>query len=174
MKCYRIDKREKGIGDILLPQGVYQFSLDRERLEVEKLLESFRPKDKPKRDSILMLFSDFNSAKNHWLKQKNSKFYQMEIEIHEILHKGDYRLVEQIFSSLQFQNESVAQSLACQYWESKITEISITELFVNQATIIKVISASEEQRQNEILFKHKKVAPDIRPNPNIERVVEND
>jgi hypothetical protein len=174
MRCFRIDNREKCVGDILLPQGVYQYSLDKERLEVEELLESFRPKDKPKRDSILMLFSDFGSAKNHWLKQKNSKFYQIEIENHEILHKGDYRLVEQIFSSLQSKNNSVAKALACKYWESKITETSIVEIFVNKATITKVISASEEQRKNEILFKHRKVAPDIKPNPKIERVVEND
>lgn len=100
MKTFRIDNRNFKVGDRIFPQDIYQSKLDDKRTLVEQILENYRPKNKPARNSVLMLFKEFEHAKQHWTIQKDAKFYKTEISENDILHIGDYNKVEELFKHL--------------------------------------------------------------------------
>jgi hypothetical protein len=168
MKTYRIDNR-KDI-KILSPQDKYQSRLDEKKKSVEDLLERKRPKDKPERNKILMLFIDFKDALKHWTNQKGAIFYQTFIDENAVLHKGDYVIVEKIHAALNNNDITRAESLADDYWKGVLTQRPIIELFVNEALITKVISDSEKERINEKLKRTGMLEPD----PKTRRVIEED
>ena len=170
MDLYRIDNRERTIGQIFEPQNLYMSSLDGRRLEVEEFLEFYRPETKPSRQSVLMLYEDFEAAKNHWLKQINSKFYQIEAEGIEILHQADSLLIEFLFENWNARESFDEVEIAKGYWNGSFSERPIIEIFVRSATITKIISSSEQQRWNELLYKRQIEFPDIKPNRNIQRI----
>jgi hypothetical protein len=172
MKSYRIDNRKLKIGDVLNPQEKYQAELTGSKKCVEDILEKCRPETKPKRKSVLMLFEDFNDSRNHWVKQKDAIFYQTAITENEILHKGDYEIVEQIYCALNNQDIEKATILANDYWDGKMTENPIVEIFVSQSDIDKIISDSEEQRKQELKIKHSNAFGAFKPDSKIKRVTE--
>ena len=171
MDLYRIDNRERTIGQIFEPQNLYMSSLDGRRLEVEELLELYRPEIKPSRHSVLMLYEDFDAAKNHWLKQINSKFYQVDSQGIEILHQADSLLIEFLCENWDAREDFNEVEIAKGYWNGSFSERPIIEIFVRSATISKIISSSEQQRMNEYKYKHQIAFPDIKPDPHIERIV---
>lgn len=147
MKVFRIDNREYRVGDYIKPQNEYQNKLKGDRLKVEKLLEKNRPENKPNRNSIVMVFESFESAKFHWTIQKNSKFYKAEISDEEILHRGDFNKVEELFININ--QPDTAENIASEYWNGVMTENPKAEIFVNSINVNEVISESENERKNE-------------------------
>jgi hypothetical protein len=146
MRTYRIDNRIIKIGDELLPQGKYQGELDKKKIRVEEILERNRPKDKPQRGSVLMLFRNFQNAKKHWTIQKDSKFYNVELLEAEILHIGDYTKVEQLYKCVE--DEEQANRIAREYWAGEMSENGIPEIFVGKATVSEIVSDDEKERKN--------------------------
>jgi hypothetical protein len=146
MKAYRIDKRDFQIGNLMTSQNEYQNLLDEKRLSVEKILESNRPEDKPRRNDVIMLFQEFKDAKHFWTIMTNSKFYKSEIDELDILHIGDFNKVESIFVNIDNTEEAIR--LAKEYWESKFTDRPKPELLLNCASVSKIISNSELERKN--------------------------
>ncbi|MDQ3192218.1 MAG: hypothetical protein M3Q58_11560 [Bacteroidota bacterium] len=158
---FRIDNRIFQVGDNIIPQNKYQGQLSPDRQKVEELLEKFRPVNKPNRNSILMLFEDFDCAKRHWVKQANSVFYRTVINANQIVHRGDYNKVEQIFHSLT--DIVTAENLAQEYWNSVFTFNPIVELFVDNAEVQWILSNSEVERKHEYkLISGIIAAPEIR------------
>lgn len=156
MITYRIDKRDYRPNDVIIPQGLYQLDLTQDRLEAENILEQNRPENKPIRNSILMLFEDFEAARVFWTKSPNAKFYRTEINEEDILHTGDYNLVEHIFAAITAGNLENANLLAIDYWNGVMTDSPIVEIFVNESPVNCIISDSEKERKNErnALMKH--------------------
>ena len=146
MITFRIDNRDYRVDAIILPQRIYQNDLDSKKKRVEEILEDSRPENKPSRDSILMVFDNFEDAKKHWTIQRNSKFYQTEIKEVEILHIGDFNIVEEIFKNID--NEIIAKDIAKEYWNGILTENPKKEIFVNQAKVELIMSNSELERKN--------------------------
>jgi hypothetical protein len=174
VKTYRIDNRTVNIGDTLLPQNQYQSKLEDVKKSIEEILEEHRPKEKPARHSILMLFPDFIAARNHWVKQKEAKFYRTKVSESNILHKGDYMLVEQIYGAIMKKEEDKAKDLALSYWEGKMSANPIVELFVKEAVVEKLISDSEEQRKHELKIKHSAALGGFTPDKKIPRVTDDE
>jgi len=145
-KYYRIDNRDFCCGDRVLPQNIYQEKLDDKRMLVEDILEQNRPASIPKRNEILMLFEDFNVARQHWIKQRNSKFYQTIVPQNRILYIGDYDKVEELFRNIE--NLKRANEIAKEYWNSEMTTISKVEVFVDSSIVEKIVSNSDEERQH--------------------------
>lgn len=172
MRTYRIDNRQSVSGDTIPPQSQYQSKLTADRKSVEDLLEKYRPKDKPSRHSILMLFENFNDALTHWTKQKNAIFYQTIIDENNILHKGDYFITELIYKALKENIEEKATSLAKEYWDGKMTDKPIVEIFVKEACVGKIISDSEEQRKQELKIRHSNAFGTFKLDPRIKRVTD--
>jgi len=146
MRVFRIDNRAYATNDLIEPQGEYQNALDAVRIRVEQILEDNRPEEKPVRDTILMVFEEFEDAKNHWTIQTNSKFYQSEIEQVDILHRGDYNKVEELYRSIDDVN--AAGLIAQEYWNEEMTEDPKIEIFVESATVTVVKSNIEIERKN--------------------------
>ncbi len=146
MKTFRIDNRDFGVGDTILPQNNYQSKLDKKRADVEQVLENNRPTNKPERNSILMLFKEFNHANHQWTIQKGAKFYKTEIDENEILHIGDYNKVEELFKNIE--NSNLAQQIAKDYWNGVMTNNPKEEIFVNSAIVSEIKSNSEKERKN--------------------------
>ena len=146
MKAYRIDKRDFQIGDFMLPQNEYQNVIDEKRLSAETVLEKHRPKNKPRRKDIIMLFQEFKDAKHFWTIMTNSKFYKSEIDEKDILHIGDFNKVESLFVNIN--NENEAFRIAKEYWNGTFTESPKPEILLNSACVSKIISNSEKERKN--------------------------
>jgi hypothetical protein len=146
MKAYRIDNRDFNEGDPITPQNSYQDKLDDTRKKVEEILEKHRPTDKPPRRSILMLFQEFKNANHHWTIQRNSKFYRTDISENDILHIGDYNKVEELYRFLC--DSDKAERIAKEYWSGEMTDNPKKEIYVNTASVSKVLSKSEEERKN--------------------------
>ena len=142
-KTYRIDNRNFNCGDIIEAQNNYQKKLDSVRMFVVNILEKNRPVTKPKRNEILMLFENSEAARKHWIKQTNSKFYRTSISNYDILHIGDYNMVEELLKNFDRANE-----IAKEYWDSKMTPNPIIEIFVSSSIVEKIISNSEKERIN--------------------------
>lgn len=146
MKTFRIDNREFINGDTISPQNIYQDKLDNVRIKVEEILERNRPTNKPKRNSVLMLFQEFKDANHHWTIQKNSKFYRTVIDETDILHIGDFNKVEELYKYLS--DNETADKIANEYWNCVMTDKPKKEIYVREATVDKVMSRSEEERKN--------------------------
>ena len=153
MGYYRIDNRCLNNGDIIDPQNKYQRELNVDKSKVEAILEQNRPDNKPKRNSILMIFESYQDAKSHWTRQKNSTFYKVQIDENDILHIGDYNKLDEIFKNID--NEEISNNIASEYWKSNESENPITEIFVSKATVTEIISNSEEDRRNELIKRWK-------------------
>ena len=165
MITFRIDNRDYLVDNIILPQSIYQNDLDSKKKRVEEILEESRPENKPSRDSILMLFDNFEDAKKHWTIQRNSKFYQTEIREEEILHIGDFNIVEEVFKNID--NEIIAKDIAKEYWNGKLTENPKKEIFVNLAKVEIIISNLELERKNAYAMRAGLGNPKIRTITNI-------
>lgn len=168
MITYRIDNREFIKGGIIPPQKRYQHELDDGKKLVEEILETNRPKDKPKRNEILMLFEKCEDAKRHWIKQIGSRFYKTTISEDDLLHKGDYNKVEEIFKNRD--DLVIANKIAVDYWNGMMSVKPIIEIFVHQASVDEVISNSEEERRNEYSI----AAFGLARNPDLRRILCND
>ena len=48
-----------------------------------------------------MLFLDFKDALTHSTKQQNAIFYRTTIDEKAILHKGDFKITEQIYAAIK-------------------------------------------------------------------------
>ena len=174
MKTYRVDNRKKEIGEILVPQNKYQSGLSTDKKNVEDILEKYRPKDKPQRNSILMLFWDFKDALTHWTKQQNAIFYRTTIDEKAILHKGDFKITEQIYAAIKQGDIEKAEILAKEYWDGKLDNNPIIEIFVTDAMVDKIISDSEVERKHELKLRHSIAFGDFKPDPRIKRVTDED
>lgn len=146
MEVFRIDNREYLIGDCIKPQNEYQNKLKGDKLKVEEILEKWRPENKPSRNSIVMVFETFESAKSHWTIQSNSKFYKAKITNEQILHRGDFNKVEELFKNINEPNN--VENIAIEYWNGIMTENPKVEIFVNSIVLNEILSASENERKN--------------------------
>lgn len=145
MKYYRIDRREFVIGDVITPSAAFINNIAVQRLEVENLLENSRPDTKPNRNEIVKLFDSFIAAKQYWVLDSNSKFYEVEIQPTDILHRGNYPLIERLAKET---NEDIRNEIANQYWNDEVVDDTVAENFVNQATVIRIICDNEKVRKN--------------------------
>jgi hypothetical protein len=172
MKTYRIDNRIIEVKGVIYPQTEAQLQLVRRQRTVEEFLESRRPQNKPARPSIVILFTDFNAARDYWSKQSNAIFYRTIIEEKDIIHKGDYVKIEQVFSALGKNSYEEANELANDYWNGRMTDNPIVEVLVSQTTVDKVLSDSESQRRYELKLKHRNVVGNFKPELKIKRVTD--
>jgi len=161
---YRIDNRIFSIGDSITPQRLYQSQLRDGKIEVEQILEANRLQMKPKRTDILMLFEDFESAKSHWIKQKDGIFYEVSINDQDIIHIGDYSKVEELYDAISKGKDYT--HIAMEYWNGMFSKKPVKEFFVMSACVKNVISNSEEERKNEFKAKYLNIL-----NPKIRRII---
>lgn len=145
MSYYRIDRRDFAIGDVITPNGDFYQNIDGVRLEVENLLEENRPETKPNRNTIVKLFDSFSAARKYWILDPNSKFYEVEINENDILHRGNYPLIELLARE---NDDEIKIEIANQYWNNEVTDDTIAENFVNEAIVIRILCDNEQIRQN--------------------------
>lgn len=166
MKTFRIDKRDFAERYIITPQNCYQNKLNDLRRSVEDILEENRPENKPARNSVLMLFDNFDAAKHFWTIQTGSKFYQTQISEEEILHIGDMNKVEEIFHNIS--DTDKANQIAIEYWEGLMTSNPKREIFVMNAVVENIKSNSEVERKNALAIR-----VGLMSNPRVRIVTEN-
>lgn len=145
MSYYRIDRRDFEVGDVITPNAAFIANIGETRRQTEELLERERPVTKPNRNEIVKLFDSFAAARKYWILDPDSKFYEVEIEEEDILHRGNYPLVEQLAkeTSAEIRNE-----LATQYWNEEAADETVSENYVNQAIVIRIVCKDEKVRQN--------------------------
>lgn len=145
MGYYRIDRRDFAVGDTITPNAAFINNINEQRLEVENLLENLRPETKPNRNEIVKLFDSFIAAKKYWVLDPNSKFYEVEIAETDILHRGNYPLVERLAKET---DEVIKNRIATQYWNDEVVDDTIAENYVNEARVIRVVCNEEKIRNN--------------------------
>jgi hypothetical protein len=148
MSYYRIDRRDFAIGDIIRANAAFINNINAARTEIEDLLEMNRPAAKPNRNEIVKLFDSFSAAKKYWILDTDSKFYEVEIAEDDILHRGNYPLVESL--ALETDGE-IKNAIAMQYWNQEVADDAedvVVENYVNQATVIRIVCNDEEVRKN--------------------------
>lgn len=145
MGYYRIDRRDFEIGDTIIPNAAFINNVNEQRFEVERILESLRPETKPNRNEIVKLFDSFIAAKKYWVLDPNSKFYEVEIAETDILHRGNYPLVEVL---AKVTDEGIKNRIANQYWNDEVIDDAIAENYVQQARVIRIVCKDEKIRNN--------------------------
>jgi hypothetical protein len=145
MGYYRIDRRDFAIGDVITANAAFINNVDEQRLEVENLLENLRPETKPNRNEIVKLFDSFIAAKKYWVLDPQSKFYEVDISETDILHRGNYPLVERLSKET---DEGIKNRIASQYWNDEVVDDAIVENYVNEARVIRVVCKDEKIRNN--------------------------
>tara|TARA_Y100000588_G_C13858540_1_gene755165 strand:+ start:127 stop:627 length:501 start_codon:yes stop_codon:yes gene_type:complete len=155
---YRVDTRPFIIEDLIPPRGeqfIRGSNLDL-KTAVENLLKEHKPKSKPNRDGILMIFQNLEMAITHWRRVKGASLYEVEYDTKYVLHRGDYNKVEAIFKELQRDiNSEKAIELAIDYW--KELNIEVPELFVENASVTNVLGSDAERI--ELLKREMNIAP---------------
>jgi hypothetical protein len=147
MTFYRIDKRIFRAGDVIKPDGAFIKNADSNRKLIETYLENCRPENKPNRNQVVKLFNSFDAAKNYWVLDSHAIFYEVEVE-NEILHRGDYNLIEKMQKILSKNEEDKLTEMACSYWEDEPNEGSIIEYFSVDPIVIRVVCDDENIRIN--------------------------
>jgi hypothetical protein len=145
MRGFRIDKRVFDVGDVIAPTGEFAEALENEKEEVEEILENTRPDGKPDRSSALFIFEKEEPARKRWSITTNGKIYRVEI-VGNILHRGDMMLTEKIYHSLPDGNKG--RHFARSYWRGDMTDECESELLVEAAEVIEVISKEEGERRD--------------------------
>lgn len=148
LTAYRVDKRDFLEGEMI--QSANQFpTLNPNGSErVEEVFELIRPALKPKRVGSLFLFEDLVVAKKHWSKMAHSKLYEIQIEASSIRHRGDMRLVDEAFGCT---DQICMESCAYQYWSGIERASPRVELLVTLASISRIISKDQNERQRYLL-----------------------
>lgn len=146
MEYFRIDKRLYEIGTVITPSNSYQLELDKKGLLLEKKLENYRLKHKPQRGKYLFVFNEYNDAKKFWKNMINGKFYRVSVEVEDILHKGDMKITEMLFT---LENSDI-DKLCNDYWNSIGYAIPCWEYIVKKAQVLEIVSSTENKRRSEI------------------------
>ena len=145
MAYYRIDRRDFEIGDTITPNAAFINNVNEQGVEVERILENLRPETKPNRNEIVKLFDSFIAAKKYWVLDPNSKFYEVEIAETDILHRGNYPLVERLAKET---DEGIKNRIANEYWNDEVVDDTIAENYVNEARVIRIVCKDEKIRNN--------------------------
>jgi hypothetical protein len=145
MAYFRADKRNFVPNDQITTAQEYYDNFSEAEKVVEDALEQYRPPDKAKRATCLFVFEDEMCAKKHWSKMIGGKLYRVAIDKRQILHRGDMALMDEM-KALSEKGQDL-RDLAVKYWCGHLSATPEIELLVSSATVIGVVSKSEEERR---------------------------
>lgn len=144
MPYFRVDKRLFDV-DAIIPPTPNNEPINKTEV-IEELLERNRPMDKPNRFSILKIFDNEISARAFWTTCCNSILYEVSINESEILHIGDYELIEKIYQEDTLQKKN---SMAIEYWAGmELDDKRKKEIYVPHAKVLRILG-TENERQEE-------------------------
>lgn len=146
MLTFRVDKRTFNVGDIITPQTNFEHCLKGEVLEVEKLLDKYRPPQIPERKKCLFLFMELFGALRFWSKYGGT-IYRVCAE--KILHRGDMNKLDNILDLYRYigddDREGIVIAAVNEYWKCGThTFQPCYEILVEKAEVRKVICIDSE------------------------------
>ena len=97
---YRVDKRSYKVGDIILPQTVFEEQLTNEKLKMEEMLNLKRTPGIQERSKCLFLFHDLQGALRFYSKY-GGNVYGVIIN-GKIFHRGDMNKLDNILDLFKF------------------------------------------------------------------------
>jgi hypothetical protein len=148
MRAFRADKRLFAVGDELSTASEYVRRFDPDRSVFEFVLNLLRPRRLKPRSAYLFVFESLEAARRHWTKMTNGKLYEVEIDESQIKHRGDMALLERAFQSEGWLKRLTSMRA---YWRSEMLETPVVEITVPTATVVQVISTSENERLLEFI-----------------------
>lgn len=131
MKAFRVSKEQFGVG-AEIPIGHRLENLPADRLEVESVLESMRPSEKPRRTDARYVFKEHHSALAWAIDAVDRKVYEVEVE--KVLHEGDWNWIGRIWKE---SDAGIRKQMAAKYWKSEFSDQPTVELIVSKATVLK-------------------------------------
>lgn len=138
---YRVDKRSYKRGEQIDAAKQYMTRIDHRGVLLECAIEKARPADKPSRKDALFLFEQYCCALKFWSIQQGSIFYEVEA-IGPTRHRGDMCITERMYAS-----SGDLEASAKQYWAGLSTSTPCWEWLVPCATVTRVVSDCELERQ---------------------------
>lgn len=116
MYLYRVDKRKFEIGEEIQPNTDFEQHLNDESIKVEYLLNATRP-GIPERKDCLFLFFELSAALNFFRKY-GGYVYEVEVDCHDIYHRGDMNKLDNLLDLVRFTDEvDILTAAGNEYWK---------------------------------------------------------
>lgn len=117
MYLYRVDKRYFEVGAEIQPQTNFEQYMDEESMKVENILNANRPVQIPLRKDCLFLFFEFSAALNFFRKY-GGYVYEVEVDCHDIYHRGDMNKLDNLLDLVRFTDEvDILTAAGNEYWK---------------------------------------------------------
>lgn len=138
---YRVDKRSYKVGDIILPQTVFEEQLTNEKLKMEEMLNLKRTPGIPERSKCLFLFHDLQGALRFYSKY-GGNVYGVIIN-GQIFHRGDMNKLDNILDLFKFideDREGILDAAVSTYWKEGIHTFNpCYEILVESAKVVEIL-----------------------------------
>lgn len=113
---YRVDKRKFQVGDIIMPNTLFEELMQDEKKEMEDLLNEKRPRNIPERKQCLFLFQDLICAFRFYSKYGGT-IYGVSLEERPYF-RGDMNKLDNILDIFRFSTDKNLRSIAVnEYWK---------------------------------------------------------
>lgn len=117
MYLYRVDKRYFEVGAEIQPQTNFEQYMDEESMKVENILNANRPVQIPLRTDCLFLFFELSAALNFFRKY-GGYVYEVEVDCHDIYHRGDMNKLDNLLDLVRFTDEvDILTAAGNEYWK---------------------------------------------------------
>lgn len=117
MYLYRVDKRYFEVGAEIQPQTNFEQYMDEESMKVENILNANRPDQIPLRKDCLFLFFELSAALNFFRKY-GGYVYEVEVDCHDIYHRGDMNKLDNLLDLVRFTDEvDILTAAGNEYWK---------------------------------------------------------
>ena len=117
MYLYRVDKRYFEVGAEIQPQTNFEQYMDEESMKVENILNANRPVQIPLRKDCLFLFFELSAALNFFRKY-GGYVYEVEVDCHDIYHRGDMNKLDNLLDLVRFTDEvDILTAAGNEYWK---------------------------------------------------------
>ncbi|MQN83399.1 toxin-antitoxin system protein [Segatella copri] len=117
MYLYRVDKRYFEVGAEIQPQTNFEQYMDEESMKVENILNANRSDQIPLRKDCLFLFFELSAALNFFRKY-GGYVYEVEVDCHDIYHRGDMNKLDNLLDLVRFTDEvDILTAAGNEYWK---------------------------------------------------------
>lgn len=141
MMLYRVDKRKFEVGDTITPKTTFENAFEREKKEVEEMLNQNCDLEIPERKDCLFLFRDLMCALQFY-KKYGGIIYVVSIKGgSQIYYRGDMNKLDNILDMFRFsEDEDLRNDAVNKYWEAGThTFFPCYEVLVSSACVEKVL-----------------------------------
>lgn len=144
---YRVHSSRLASGSILRPGNwppakTANSDLDRKRQEVEQLFDCMKPEGKQSRLGARFVFECERDARSHIANRHIAFMYEIDLSVHEVSHRGDWRWLE-----LAMAEPELAKDYAARYWDGMATDEPVWEYIVTGGVVGDEIMTPDDLRE---------------------------